>query len=51
LLESFDVGLEEAQAMVMNARVMLGWLSQEELDAQNAPEEEEGEEDAPEAEA
>jgi len=50
LLEKFDVGLEEAQAMVMNARVMLGWLTQEELDAQNAPEEEEGEE-APEAEA
>ena len=53
LLEKFDVGLEEAQAMVMNARVMLGWLTQEELDAQNAPEEEtEGDEEAaPEAEA
>ena len=52
LLEKFDVGLEEAQAMVMNARVMLGWLGQEELDAQNAPEEEETDEDAtPEAEA
>ncbi len=49
LLEQFDVGLEEAQAMVMNARVMLGWLTQEELDAQNAPEEEE--ESTPEAEA
>ena len=49
LLEPFDVGLEEAQAMVMNARVMLGWVSQEELDAQNAPEEDA--EDAPEAEA
>jgi len=53
LLETFDVGLEEAQAMIMNARVMLGWLTQEELDAQNAPEEEETEEEeaAPEAEA
>ena len=51
LLEKFDVGLEEAQTMIMNARVMLGWLTQEELDAQNAPEEEEGEEAAPEAEA
>jgi len=40
LLEKFDVGLEEAQALVMTARVMLGWLTQEELDAQNAPEEE-----------
>ncbi|MCK5887621.1 MAG: hypothetical protein KAG70_14135, partial [Alcanivorax sp.] len=53
LLEKFDVGLEEAQAMIMNARVMLGWLTQEELDAQNAPEEEETDEEeaAPEAEA
>jgi len=52
LLESFDVGLEEAQSMVMTARVMLGWLTQEELDAQNAPEEEEADEEAaPEAEA
>ena len=52
LLEQFDVGLEEAQAMVMNARVMLGWLTQEELDAQNASEEEvEGEDDTAEAEA
>ena len=50
LLEKFDVGLEEAQTMIMNARVMLGWLTQEELDAQNAPEETE-EEAAPEAEA
>ena len=46
LLEKYDVGLEEAQAMVMNARVMLGWLTQEELDAQNAPEEEETETEA-----
>ena len=49
LLEQFDVGLAEAQSMVMTARVMLGWLTQEELDAQNASEEES--EDAPEAEA
>jgi N utilization substance protein A len=26
LLEKFDVGLEEAQTMVMTARVMLGWV-------------------------
>jgi N utilization substance protein A len=50
LLETFDVGLEEAQSMVMTARVMLGWLTQEELDAQNAPEEED-EAKTPEAEA
>ncbi len=54
LLESFDVSLEEAQALVMNARVMLGWLTQEELDAQNTPEEDdaaEDEEKTPEGEA
>ncbi|WEF23802.1 transcription termination factor NusA [Paracoccus sp. S3-43] len=31
LLEPFDVSLEEAQAMVMTARVMLGWVDPEEL--------------------
>ncbi|MCF6273474.1 MAG: transcription termination factor NusA [Rhodobacteraceae bacterium] len=54
LLEKFDVGLEEAQTLVMTARVMLGWITQEELDAQNAPDEpeaEDGEEATPEAEA
>jgi len=50
LLEQFDVGLEEAQQLVMTARVMLGWLTQEELDAQNA-ENEESEEDADDQEA
>ncbi len=36
LLESFDVSLEEAQNMVMTARVKLGWVSIEELEAQAA---------------
>jgi len=36
VLEAFDVGLEEAQEMVMTARVMLGWVTQEELDAKAA---------------
>ena len=26
LLEKFDMGLEEAQTLVMNARVQLGWV-------------------------
>jgi len=51
LLEKFDVGLEEAQVLVMNARVMLGWLTQEELDAQNEPEAESDAEEDQEAEA
>jgi N utilization substance protein A len=39
ILEPFDVSLEEAQAMVMTARVLLGWVDPEEL----APEEDEEE--------
>ena len=33
LLEKFDVGLEEAQNMVMTARVMLGWVDPTEMEA------------------
>ena len=36
LLESFDVSLEEAQNMVMTARVQLGWVTIEELEADAA---------------
>ena len=51
LLEKFDVGLEEAQVLVMNARVMLGWVTQEEVDEQNAdPEAEGSDSETPEAE-
>ena len=32
LLEKFDVSLEEAQTMVMTARVLLGWVDPTELD-------------------
>ena len=41
LLEPFDVSLEEAQTLVMTARVLLGWVDPEELhgDAGDAPEE------------
>ncbi len=42
LLEPFDVSLEEAQTLVMTARVLLGWVDPEELhgdagDAEDAP--------------
>ena len=36
LLEKFEVSLEDAQNMVMTARVMLGWVTPEELEAQSA---------------
>ncbi len=42
VLEKFDVSLEEAQNMVMTARVMLGWVDPTELEAE-ASEAEEGE--------
>jgi len=42
ILEKFDVSLEEAQNMVMTARVALGWVDPDEL---AADEEEETEED------
>ena len=43
VLEPFDVSLEEAQTMVMTARVMLGWVDPDELnkDDTDATEEEE----------
>ncbi|MDU8927876.1 transcription termination factor NusA [Alisedimentitalea sp. MJ-SS2] len=38
LLEPFDMSLEEAQDMIMTARVMLGWVDPEELAAAAAAE-------------
>jgi len=35
ILEKFDVSLEEAQSMVMTARVLLGWVDPEELEQGN----------------
>ena len=32
VLEPFDIGLEEAQDMIMTARVLLGWVDPEELE-------------------
>ncbi len=54
LLEKFDVGLEEAQALIMNARLALGWVTEEQLAEDEAAAEAaaaEAEENATEAEA
>ncbi|MGL4413218.1 transcription termination factor NusA [Roseinatronobacter monicus] len=52
LLESFDMSLEEAQHLVMTARVMLGWVDPSELepDAEDEAEDALSEEDALEGE-
>ena len=44
LLESFDVNLAEAQELVMTARLMLGWVTEEQLAEDAAAEEGEAEE-------
>jgi N utilization substance protein A len=46
ILEPFDISLEEAQDMVMTARVMLGWVDPDDL----LPQEEEAEDGADEQE-
>ncbi len=38
LLEKFDVNLEEAQALVMTARIQLGWVDPAELEAEEVEE-------------
>ena len=43
ILEKFDVSLEEAQNMVMTARIQLGWVDPEEVTAGHDAEEEEAE--------
>jgi len=43
VLEKFDVSLEEAQHLVMTARVMLGWVDPTELEATVAEDDEEAE--------
>ena len=50
LLEKFDVSLEEAQDLVMTARVLLGWVDPEELVSSEAAEDE-AVEDSEEAES
>ena len=38
ILDGFDVSADEAENLIMNARVAAGWITQEELDAQRAAE-------------
>ena len=39
ILEKLEVSLEEARLLVMNARLKIGWINQEEYDAEiNPPE-------------
>ncbi|ARE40658.1 Transcription termination protein NusA [Rhodovulum sp. P5] len=45
LLEKFDVSLEEAQTLVMTARIQLGWVDPAELESDEEEDEEAGEED------
>ena len=40
LLESFDMGLAEAQELIMTARLQLGWVTEEQLAEDAAAEEE-----------
>ena len=44
VLEPFDVSLEEAQTMVMTARIMLGWVDPADLEAEEDADAEETEE-------
>ena len=37
-LEPFGISLEEAQEMIMTARIMLGWVDPADLEAENAEE-------------
>jgi transcription termination/antitermination protein NusA len=45
VLEKFDMSLEEAQTLVMTARVMLGWVDPDELEPKADEDEEEEQED------
>jgi len=51
VLEPFDVGLEEAQNMVMTARAQLGWVDLEEIAAEAAAAEAAAAEEGAEVEA
>ncbi len=44
ILEKFDLSLEDAQALIMTARIQLGWVDPSEIDAEDEAEEEEVEE-------
>lgn len=49
LLEKFDMSLEEAQTLVMTARIQLGWVDPAELDADAAEDDVDGETEEAEA--
>jgi len=51
LLESFDMGLAEAQELVMTARLQLGWVTEEQLAEDAAAEKAEAEASEEESEA
>ena len=51
LLESYEVSLEEAQTMIMTARVQLGWVDPADLVSDEPEEYDIGAEDEEEAEA
>jgi N utilization substance protein A len=44
ILEKFDMSFEEAQNLIMTARIMLGWVDPSELEAESEETEEEAEE-------
>ena len=46
ILEPFEMSLEEAQHLVMTARVLLGWVDPAELESEEASEEVEVQADA-----
>ncbi|KEO54514.1 transcription termination factor NusA [Thioclava pacifica] len=46
LLEKFDVSLEEAQNLIMTARIMLGWVDPSELEVEDEGDAEDTEEEA-----
>ena len=46
MLEPFDVSLEEAQNMVMTARILLGWVDPADLASEEEDQGEDGEEAA-----
>ena len=46
ILEPFGMSLEEAQDLVMTARIMLGWVDPAELEAEAAEDEDAGEEES-----
>ncbi len=48
-LEGFDLTADDANALIMAARLQMGWITQADLDAANAPAEEEAGDEAEEA--